>query len=64
MISESFLEFGYCNVHSLMCRCGYTFCYACGTQWKLGGCSHHRQLVMKLVDVSMVFIVLISLFFL
>ncbi|CAL9247568.1 unnamed protein product, partial [Arabidopsis halleri] len=47
---------------NVACRCGYRFCYACGAQWKLGGCSHHRQAVMELVvGLALIFLVFIGL---
>ncbi|XP_010431008.1 PREDICTED: putative E3 ubiquitin-protein ligase ARI4 [Camelina sativa] len=33
----------------ITCRCGYSFCFTCGAEWKLGGCSHHRQLDLILI---------------
>nr|ABE65994.1 zinc finger family protein [Arabidopsis thaliana] len=44
------------------CRCGYKFCYACGAQWKLGGCcSHHLQEVMDWVAIVLIFLAFVSL---
>ncbi|CAL9247572.1 unnamed protein product [Arabidopsis halleri] len=42
---------------NITCRCGYTFCFKCGAQWKLGGCRHHN--VADAFILIMIFILLI-----
>ncbi|EFH53666.1 predicted protein [Arabidopsis lyrata subsp. lyrata] len=49
------------KLSKITCRCGYTFCYTCGAQWKLRGCSHHRKLEMHVLIAYFPFIVLIIL---
>ncbi|XP_010507204.1 PREDICTED: uncharacterized protein LOC104783798 [Camelina sativa] len=31
------------------CRCGYRFCYKCGSEWKSGGCSHRILLLRDML---------------
>ena len=40
-------------------RCGYMFCYTCGAQWKLGGCSHRGQMETNLIIAKLSFVYLI-----
>ncbi|KAG7559777.1 IBR domain [Arabidopsis thaliana x Arabidopsis arenosa] len=28
------------------CRCGYSFCYTCGAEWKHGGCPHRQSMLV------------------
>ncbi|AEE78033.1 IBR domain containing protein [Arabidopsis thaliana] len=41
---------------NVYCRCGYSFCYTCGAQWKLGGCRHHNQMVAAVLVLVFFFI--------
>ncbi|XP_010507205.1 PREDICTED: uncharacterized protein LOC104783799 [Camelina sativa] len=43
---------------TVTCRCGYRFCYKCGSQWKFGGCFHHHQFLMKVVVALVFFLIL------
>ncbi|CAH8267522.1 unnamed protein product [Arabidopsis lyrata] len=40
---------------NVTCRCGYSFCYTCGAQWKLGGCRHHSQMVADVLVPGFIF---------
>ncbi|EOA25988.1 hypothetical protein CARUB_v10019377mg [Capsella rubella] len=48
--------------NTVTCRCGYTFCYKCGAQWKRGGCSHRREFVMDVFTAVIFFFIFLLTF--